>query len=130
MADSMEKFVVQSAILIATHQVLPFDMAIIDTCDGQQVFSFLSVEWAVIADVDCDSEKYRFLGNSKEASIIFLLSLFQVRHDLRLKPSNALFVSTTKPYSKSFFLSILFALDKIIIFRTSNLPGLYRLSSI
>ncbi len=123
----MEKFVVQSAILIATHQVLPFDMAIIDTCDGQQVFSFLSVEWAVIADVDCDSEKYRFLGNSKEVSIIFLLSLlFQVRHDLRLKPSNELFVSTTK----SFFLFILFALDKIIIHRTSNLPGLYRLSSI
>jgi hypothetical protein len=61
----MEKYVIQSAILIATHQVLPFDMAIIDTCDGQRVFSFLSVEWAVIADVDCDSEKYRFLGNAK-----------------------------------------------------------------
>jgi hypothetical protein len=64
-ADSMEKYIVQSAILIATHQVLPFDMAIIDTSDGQRVFSFLSVEWAVIADVDCESEKYRFLGNAK-----------------------------------------------------------------
>ncbi len=62
-ADSMEKFVVQSAILIATHQVIPFDMAVIDICDGKRVFSFLSVEWAIIADVDCDSEKYRFLGN-------------------------------------------------------------------
>ncbi len=64
-ADSMEKFVVQSAILIATHQVIPFDMAVIDTCDGKRVFSFLSVEWAIIADVDCDSEKYRFLGKNK-----------------------------------------------------------------
>ncbi|CAF3580099.1 unnamed protein product [Adineta steineri] len=64
-AESVEKFVVQSAILIATHQVLPYDMAVIDTCDGQRVFSFLSVEWAVIADVDCDSEKYRFLGGTR-----------------------------------------------------------------
>jgi hypothetical protein len=61
----MENFVIQSAILIATHQVIPFDLAIIDTCDGQRVFAFLSVEWAIIADVDCDSEKYRFLGNKK-----------------------------------------------------------------
>lgn len=62
MAGSLEKFVVQSAIFIATHQVVPFDMALIDTCDGQRLFAFLSVEWAIIADVDCDSEKYRFLG--------------------------------------------------------------------
>jgi hypothetical protein len=64
-AESMEKFVIQSAILIATHHVLPFDMAVIDLCDGQRVFSFLSLEWALIADVDCDSEKYRYLGNKK-----------------------------------------------------------------
>lgn len=61
-ADSIEKFVVQAAILIATFQVLPFDMAIMDACDGQRIFSFLSLEWAIIADVDCDSEKYRYLG--------------------------------------------------------------------
>jgi hypothetical protein len=64
-ADSMAKYVVQAAILIATHQVLPFDMAVIDICDGKRVFAFLSVEWAIIADVDCDSEKYRFLGKGK-----------------------------------------------------------------
>ncbi|UJR22366.1 hypothetical protein I4U23_025428 [Adineta vaga] len=64
-ANSAEQFVIQSAILIATHQVIPFDMAVIDICDGQRVFSFLSVEWAIIADVDCDSEKYRFLGGTR-----------------------------------------------------------------
>jgi hypothetical protein len=42
--------------------VIPFDMAVIDTCDGQRIFSFLIVEWAMLADVDFDSEKYRFLG--------------------------------------------------------------------
>lgn len=64
--DSIEKFVIQSAILIATHQVVPFDMAVLDTCDGQRIFSFLSIEWAMIADIDCESEKYRFLGNEKK----------------------------------------------------------------
>ncbi|CAF4953905.1 unnamed protein product [Rotaria sp. Silwood1] len=62
---SMEKFVVQSAILIATYQVIPFDMAVIDTCDGERIFSFLSVAWGIIADVDYESEKYRFLGETR-----------------------------------------------------------------
>ena len=74
----MSQFLIQSAVLIATHQVLPFDMAVIDTCDGQRVFSLLSVEWAVIADVDCDSEKYRFLGqeifhSDKERNVLTLI---------------------------------------------------------
>ncbi|CAF1322914.1 unnamed protein product [Rotaria magnacalcarata] len=64
-AASVEQFVVQSAILIATHQVIPFDMAVIDMCDGQRVFSFLSISWGVVADVDYESEKYRFLGETR-----------------------------------------------------------------
>ncbi|CAF4320792.1 unnamed protein product [Rotaria socialis] len=64
-AASAEQFVVQSAILIATHQVIPFDMAVIDMCDGQRVFSFLSISWGVVADVDYESEKYRFLGETR-----------------------------------------------------------------
>ena len=63
-AESMEKFLVQSAVLIATHHVIPFDLAVIDTCDGKRLFSFLSIEWAILADVDCESEQYRFLGTS------------------------------------------------------------------
>ncbi|CAF0917521.1 unnamed protein product [Didymodactylos carnosus] len=52
--DSMEKFVIQAAVLIATHNVVPMDIAVIDTIDGQRLFSFLSVTWAIIADVDCE----------------------------------------------------------------------------
>lgn len=58
----MKEFIVQAAILIATHQVIPFDLAVIHTRDDQRLFSFLCVEWGIIADVDCESEKYRFLG--------------------------------------------------------------------
>lgn len=58
----MEKFVVQAAVLIARHDVIPFDLTVVDVCDGQRLFSFLCIEWGIIADVDCDSEQYRFLG--------------------------------------------------------------------
>jgi len=61
----MEKFIVQAAVLIATHNVIPFDLAIVDICDGKRLFSFLCIEWGIIADVDCDSEQYRFLGKNK-----------------------------------------------------------------
>ena len=64
--DTMEKFVVQAAVLIATHNVIPFDLTVVDTCDGNRFFSFLCIEWGIIADVDCDSEQYRFLGKNKQ----------------------------------------------------------------
>ena len=64
--ETMEKFVVQAAILIATHNVVPFDLIIVDICDGQRLFSFLCIEWGIIADVDCESEQYRFLGKHNE----------------------------------------------------------------
>ncbi|CAF1131889.1 unnamed protein product [Rotaria sordida] len=62
---TMEKFIVQAAVIIATYNVLPFDMAVVDICDGQRLFSFLCIEWAIVADVDCDSEQYRFLGEAR-----------------------------------------------------------------
>ncbi|CAF0732393.1 unnamed protein product [Adineta ricciae] len=63
--SAMKQFVAQAAVLVATHQVIPFDLSVIHTCDEQRLFSFLCVEWGIIADVDCDSEKYRFLGETR-----------------------------------------------------------------
>jgi hypothetical protein len=62
--ESTEKFIVQAAIFIATHQVIPFDLTTVDICDGKRLFSFLCIEWGIIADVDCESEQYRFLGKT------------------------------------------------------------------
>ena len=69
----MEKFIVQAAVIIATHNVIPFDLAVVDICDGQRLFSFLNIEWAIIADVDCDSEQYRFLGKNKQQCRAFYI---------------------------------------------------------
>lgn len=60
--ESITNFVIQAAVLITRHQIIPFDLAMVDICDGRRLFSFLCIEWGIIADVDCDSEQYRFLG--------------------------------------------------------------------
>lgn len=62
-ADNLEKLTVEAAVMISRHDVIPFDLAVVDVCTGQRFFSFLCVEWGIIADVDVDSEQYRFLGN-------------------------------------------------------------------
>ena len=41
----------------------PLDLISIQLANGTVLQSFLTVEWAIIADVDLESEKYRFLGD-------------------------------------------------------------------
>ena len=40
------------------------DLVAVDTC-RRRVYSFLSITWGLIADVDIESEKYRSLGNAR-----------------------------------------------------------------
>jgi hypothetical protein len=40
--------------------VRPLDLTHTTTVSGQQYISFLSLTWALIADMDFESEKYRY----------------------------------------------------------------------
>lgn len=40
------------------------DLVAVDTC-RERIYSFLSITWGIIADVDIESEKYRSLGNAR-----------------------------------------------------------------
>ncbi|XP_069510783.1 sphingosine kinase 1 [Ambystoma mexicanum] len=42
--------------------VSPMDLVSITTSSGKRIFSFLSVAWGFVSDVDIESEKYRMLG--------------------------------------------------------------------
>ncbi|XP_078510720.1 sphingosine kinase 1 [Lissotriton helveticus] len=42
--------------------VSPLDLVSITTASGKRIFSFLSVAWGFVSDVDIESEKYRMLG--------------------------------------------------------------------
>lgn len=63
----MENHVVHSAYIIAKHDVVPMDLVSVDLFNGQRLYSFLSVGWGMIADVDIESERFRNMGNSRFA---------------------------------------------------------------
>ena len=53
---------------VVKHSVpVPMDLAAVDTCTGRRLYSFLSVSWGLIADVDNESERFRSLGNARFA---------------------------------------------------------------
>lgn len=74
---NLESFAMHSAFLTGKHNILPMDLMCIhlsttnDTYSKLKnpyfLYSFLSIEWALIADVDSESEKYRFLGGLRFA---------------------------------------------------------------
>ncbi len=53
-----------SSFMLAKSQILPMDLVAVDTVTGR-LYSFLSVTWGLIADVDIESERYRSLGGAR-----------------------------------------------------------------
>ena len=51
--------------MLLKFNVRPMDLVAIDTGSGKRLYSFLSVGWALISDVDIESEKYRSLGGAR-----------------------------------------------------------------
>ena len=76
----VKKHALHSAFVIAKHQAVPMDLVAIDTSTGQRLYSFLSVGWGLIADVDIESEKYRSMGNARFAlmALVKIASLYTV----------------------------------------------------
>ena len=61
----LERAVLHATFLLAKHAVSPMDLVAVDTCAGRRLYSFLSVAWGIIADVDVESERFRSLGNGR-----------------------------------------------------------------
>ena len=59
---SLESFASQTAFNLTKSIPYPLDLVVFQLQNNSFVNSFLSFEWAIIADVDLESEKYRFLG--------------------------------------------------------------------
>ncbi|KAG8546821.1 hypothetical protein GDO81_029778 [Engystomops pustulosus] len=52
-------------LLLCRGTVTPMDLVSVTTCSGARLFSFLSVAWGFISDVDIESEKYRHMGSAR-----------------------------------------------------------------
>ncbi|XP_076458489.1 sphingosine kinase 1-like [Babylonia areolata] len=56
--------VLHSTFVLIKHRVVPMDLVLVQT-PSRSYFSFLSVTWGIVADIDYESEKYRNLGEAR-----------------------------------------------------------------
>ncbi|XP_067672040.1 sphingosine kinase 1-like [Haliotis asinina] len=56
--------VLHSTFVLIKHKVVPMDLVLIQT-PSQRIFSFLSVTWGIMADIDFETEKYRSIGEAR-----------------------------------------------------------------
>ncbi|XP_072259969.1 sphingosine kinase 1 isoform X2 [Pyxicephalus adspersus] len=59
------KLLMNCAFILCKGQPLPLDIVSLTTSPGKRKFSFLSLAWGLISDVDIESEKYRFMGYAR-----------------------------------------------------------------
>lgn len=64
---SIESFAAQTCFNLTKSLATPIDLVAYQLRDNRVIHSFLSFEWAIIADVDFESEKYRFMGGMRFA---------------------------------------------------------------
>lgn len=62
---SLESFATQAAFHLSKSISVPLDLVRYELCDKTVLHSFLTFEWAIVADVDLESEKYRYLGTMR-----------------------------------------------------------------
>ena len=53
-----------STFILIKHKIVPMDLVLVDQ-PKSRVFSFLSVTWGLLADIDYESEKYRAIGEAR-----------------------------------------------------------------
>ena len=59
----LESQVLHATFLLLKHQLQPLDLVAVDIASGARVYSFLSVTWGLISDIDIESERFRNMGN-------------------------------------------------------------------
>ncbi|XP_069124226.1 sphingosine kinase 1-like isoform X2 [Argopecten irradians] len=59
-----DEMVLHSTFVLLKHRVIPMDLVVVQL-PTLQVFSFLSVAWGMIADIDYESEKLRAFGAAR-----------------------------------------------------------------
>ncbi|MBN3278963.1 SPHK1 kinase, partial [Polyodon spathula] len=62
---SSKELLLNCTFLLCKGLVSPLDLASVTTASGKRHFSFLSVAWGFVSDVDIESEKYRLMGAAR-----------------------------------------------------------------
>ncbi|XP_066443601.1 sphingosine kinase 1 isoform X1 [Eleutherodactylus coqui] len=59
------KLLTNCAFILCKGHPAPLDIVSLTTSSQQRIFSFLSLAWGFVSDVDIESEKYRFMGYAR-----------------------------------------------------------------
>lgn len=60
--NKLELFSSTMAFMLSKLKPNPMDLIFLQLADGSFKYSFMNIEWAIVADVDHESERFRFLG--------------------------------------------------------------------
>ncbi|XP_008115402.1 sphingosine kinase 2 [Anolis carolinensis] len=84
-----QELLTNCTLLLCHGAVSPLDLVSITTSSGSRSFSFLSVAWGFISDVDIESEKYRHMGSARFTlgTMVRLASLNTYRGRLSYLPA-------------------------------------------
>ncbi|RVE76656.1 hypothetical protein OJAV_G00010710 [Oryzias javanicus] len=84
-----EDLLVSCGFLLCRAAVFPMDLVSVRLSSGQRLFSFLSLAWGFVADVDVESEKYRHFGSARftVGTLVRLASLRIYRGKLAYLPA-------------------------------------------
>ena len=79
--------VIPSTLSLIKHRSKRMDLLMIHTASGKNMYSFLSVGWGLLSDIDIESERLRFLGESRFAAwtLVRTLNLRSYRGRLSFK---------------------------------------------
>lgn len=86
---TLDEFATAMTFNLIKSKPIPLDIVSIQLCDKTVIQSFLSVQWAIIADVDLESEKFRYLGEMR-----FTIGAIKRILDLRIYRGRISFLPT------------------------------------
>ena len=78
-ANRLELFASRMAFFFTKFKPNPIDLVSIQLFDGSFLNSFMNVEWAIVADVDSESEQFRFLGGLRFL-VQFLIRIISINY--------------------------------------------------
>jgi len=86
---SSEELLVSCGFILCKGLVSRMDLVSVHLGSGQRIFSFLSLAWGFVADVDVESEKYRHVGAARftVGTLVRLASLRVYRGRLSYLPA-------------------------------------------
>lgn len=84
-----QELLTNCTLMLCHGAVSPMDLVSITTLSGSRSFSFLSVAWGFVSDVDIESEKYRHIGSARftVGTVVRLASLNTYRGRLSYLPA-------------------------------------------